>query len=194
MSSLTAMTLRRADDPQRPLFLTGMMGAGKSTVGPIVAALWGAPFIDLDRRIERIYGAAIPALFAGGESHFRRCEAAALQLLVAEPGFRARTVVVAAGGGLVVDPANRAAMREAGVVFFLDVPAAELARRLSATAIGGRPLLGSDEGAVAARVCELLDKRRSAYEEADGVVDGSGPPQDVAHRLLTALSTSLRIP
>ncbi|MFY0538372.1 shikimate kinase [Nannocystis pusilla] len=74
MSSLTAMTSRRADDPQRPLFLTGMMGAGKSTVGPIVAALWGAPFIDLDRRIERIFGAAIPALFAGGESHFRRRE------------------------------------------------------------------------------------------------------------------------
>jgi shikimate kinase len=193
MSSLTAMTSRRADDPQRPLFLTGMMGAGKSTVGPIVAGLWGAPFVDLDRRIERLFGAAIPALFARGESHFRRCERAALQLLVAEPGFRARTVVVAAGGGLVVDPANRALMREAGVVYFLDVPPAELARRLVVTPLGGRPLLGSDAGAVAARVGELLDNRRSAYEEADGVVDGNGPPQDVAHRLLTALATSLRI-
>lgn len=193
MSSLTAMTSRRADDPQRPVFLTGMMGAGKSTVGPLLAALWDAPFVDLDRRIERIFGAAIPALFACGELHFRRCEKAALQLLVAEPGFRSRTVVVAAGGGLVVDPDNRAAMREAGLVYFLDVPAAELARRLGSTPIAGRPLLGPDVDAVAARVTELLDKRRSAYEEADGVVDGNGPPQDVAHRLLTALTTSLRI-
>lgn len=193
MSSLTAMTPRRADDPQRPVFLTGMMGAGKSTVGPLLAALWDAPFIDLDRRIERLFGAAIPALFARGEPHFRRCERAALQLLVAEPGFCSRTVVVATGGGLVVDPDNRARMREAGVVFFLDVPVAELARRLSSAPIAGRPLLGPDIDAVVARVTELLDRRRSAYEEAHGVVDGSGPPQDVAHRLLTALPTSLRI-
>lgn len=192
MSSLTAMYSSRADDPQRPVFLTGMMGAGKSTVGPLLAELWGAVFVDLDRRIERIFGAAIPSLFAGGEPLFRRCERAALRLLLAEPGFRRRTVVVATGGGLVVDPANRADMREAGVVFFLDVPPLELARRLVTSPLAGRPLLGPDTAAVAARVTELLERRRSAYEEAHGVVDGSGPPQDVARRLLTALPAGLR--
>src|SRR5690606_301007 len=112
-----------------PVFLTGMMGAGKSTLGPLLARRWGAPFVDLDRRIERIFGAAIPALFSRGEAHFRRCERAALRLLVAEPGFAGRTTVVAAGGGLVVDPDNRAVMRATGVVLLLDVPALELARR-----------------------------------------------------------------
>lgn len=188
MSSLTAMNSRRADDPQRPVFLTGMMGAGKTTVGPLLAELWGAVFIDLDRRVERIFGAAIPSLFAGGEPHFRRCERAALRLLLAEPGFRGRTVVVATGGGVVVDPDNRAVMRAAGVVLFLDVPPLELARRLGGDSLAARPLLGSDPAAILMRVTELLGQRRSAYEEAHGVVDGSGPPQDVARRLLMELA------
>lgn len=188
MSSLTAP----ADDPRQPVFLTGMMGAGKSTLGPLLARRWGAPFVDLDRRIERIFGAAIPALFARGEAHFRRCERAALRLLVAEPGFSGRTTVVAAGGGLVVDPDNRAVMRATGVVLFLDVPAPELARRLGRDSLSGRPLLGPDADAVVARVTELLGQRRSAYEEAHGVVDGGGPPQDVAQRLLTELAAHLR--
>jgi shikimate kinase len=192
MSSLTAPTSSPADDPRRPVFLTGMMGAGKSTVGPLLAQRWGAPFVDLDRRVERIFGAAIPTLFARGEAHFRRCERAALRLLVAEPGFIARTTVIAAGGGIVVDPDNRAVMRAAGVVLFLDVPAPELALRLSRDPLPGRPLLGLDPAAVLARVRELLGQRRSAYEEAHGVVDGSGPPQDVAHRLLTELAAHLR--
>lgn len=193
MSSLTVMTATPPDEPHKPVFLTGMMGAGKSTVGPLLAAQWQAPFIDLDRRIERLFGAPIPALFARGEPHFRRCERLALRLLVAEPGFRGRTAVVAAGGGVVVDPDNRALMRDAGVVFFLDVPADELARRLSRSPIAARPLLGPDLAAVTARVAELLAQRRSAYEEAFGVVDGSGAPQDVAHRVLAAWTTSLRL-
>jgi shikimate kinase len=191
MSSLTAMPSSHADAPGKPVFLTGLMGAGKTTVGSLLAQRWGVPFIDLDLRIVRVFGAAIPALFARGEAHFRRCERTALQLLLAEPGFAARTVVVATGGGVVIDPDNRAAMRKAGVVLFLDVPAVELGVRLASGPIAARPLLGNDPAAVAARLGELLAQRRSAYEEAHGVVDGSGPPQDVAHRLLTALTAWL---
>lgn len=192
MSSLTVTTMTSPVEPHKPVFLTGMMGAGKSTVGPLLAGLWEAPFIDLDRRIERLFAAPIAALFARGEAHFRRCERLALQLLAAEPGFRSRTAVVAAGGGVVIDPDNRALMREVGFVFFLDVPADELVCRLSRASGPTRPLLGLDRAALAARVGELLSQRRSAYEEAFGVVDGSGAPQDVAHRVLAAWTTSLR--
>lgn len=184
MSSLTAP----ATPPRRPLFLTGMMGSGKSTLGALLARQWGCPLVDLDARIERMFGAAIPALFAAGEPQFRRCEREALQLLVGEPGFVDRTVVVATGGGVVVDPGNRRAMRAAGLVVFLDVAVDELARRLTAGTLGTRPLLGTQAEAVAARLGELLDQRRSAYEDADVVVDGSGPPQDVAGRLVATLS------
>ncbi|HEY8375233.1 MAG TPA: shikimate kinase [Nannocystis sp.] len=170
------------------MFLTGMMGAGKSTVGALLAQRWGVPFVDLDVRIARIFGASPAALLARGEAHFRRCERAALRLLVAEPGFVGRTTVVATGGGVVVDPDNRAVMRAAGVVLFLDVPPLELARRLGGDSLAARPLLGSDPAAILMRVTELLGQRRSAYEEAHGVVDGSGPPQDVARRLLMELA------
>lgn len=187
MSSLTA----QADAPRRPIFLTGMMGSGKSTLAALLAQRWQAPLVDLDARIERIFGAAIPALFARGEPHFRRCEREALRLLVAEPGFVGRTAVVATGGGVVLDPANREAMRAAGLVFFLDVPVAVLADRLVRTPLAARPLLGPNPEAVMARLTELLAARRPAYEEAHGVVDGDGPPQDVAHRLLVAMTSSI---
>lgn len=180
MSSLTD----GLQPPRRPVFLTGMMGSGKSTLAPLLAREWSAPWLDLDTRIERLFGASISALFARGEPFFRRCEREALQLLVAEPGFAARCVVVATGGGVVVDPVNRETMRRAGTVVFLDVPVDELTRRLVQGPTGGRPLLGDNVEAVTARLTELLERRRSAYEEAHGVVDGSGPPQDVAHRLL----------
>lgn len=183
MSSLTAP----ASPPRKPLFLTGMMGAGKSTLGALLARQWNCPLVDLDARIERMFGAAIPALFAAGEPDFRRCEREALQLLIAEPGFVGHTVVVATGGGVVVDPANRRAMRAAGLVAFLDVPIDELARRVTGQLPGSRPLLGTQPEAVAARLHELLHQRRSAYEDADLVVDGSGPPQDVAGRLAATL-------
>lgn len=180
MSSLTA--------PRRPLFLTGMMGAGKSTLGALLARQWSCPLVDLDARIERMFGAAIPALFAAGEPNFRRCEREALLLLVGEPGFAGRTAVVATGGGAPIDPANRRAMRAAGLVVFIDVPVDELARRLTSATTGARPLLGTQPEAARARLVELLEQRRSAYEEADMVVAGDGPPQDVAGRLVATLS------
>lgn len=169
----------------RPLFLTGMMGSGKSTVGRMLAHELGVPFIDLDRRIERLFGARIEELFSEGEEHFRRCERAALLSLCSEPGFAARPSVVATGGGVVVDAGNRAEMAKRGVVVHLDVPIEELMHRVEGD--GGRPLLDGSEISVRRRLGELLVARREAYRDGALSVDGRGPPASVVSRVRQAL-------
>ena len=150
--------------PGRPVFLTGMMGAGKSTIAPLLAAAWGVPWIDLDVRVARIFGASVAALFARGEAQFRRCEHLSLRLLLAEPGLRARTVVIATGGGVVLEPASRALMQAAGPGRVLVVGfsmGALLALRLAASprvAAVGRPEYARDAtGRLAFRV-DLSDR------------------------------------
>lgn len=169
-----------------PVFLTGMMGAGKSTVAPLLAAAWGVTWVDLDTRIARIFGVSVTDLFARGEAQFRRCEREALRLLLNEPGFLRRTVVVATGGGVVVDPHTRAALRAAGRVALLRVSPAVLALRLTDPEVARtRPLLQGHD--LPARLHELWTRRQSAYEEADVVVDAEGSPQDAVTKLRAAL-------
>jgi len=173
--------------PNHPVFLTGMMGSGKSTLAPLLAAAMSAPWIDLDLRIERIFGATIPALFARGEANFRRCEAAALRSLVAEPGVRARTCVIATGGGVVIDPSSRALMAEVGTIIHLHVELGELVARLC-DASSDRPLLAGGAEQLREKLAALLRERSFAYSCADEVVDGGGSPQDVLSRVVIATS------
>ena len=174
-----------------PVFLTGMMGSGKSTAGRIVADRLGVPFIDLDARVQRIHGRSIEELFAEGEERFRRCERVALESLVAEPAFAARGAVVATGGGTIIDPHNRDAMIGVGTIVHLDVPVGELAARLLQCGerrpllIGYAPHAGTD--GLPTRLAELLAMRRAAYLDRSIVVDARGEPEAVADRILAAL-------
>jgi len=149
------------------VFLTGFMGTGKTAVGTALARRLGRRFVDLDEEIERSAGLTIAAIFARfGEPEFRRRERQALALVAGLDG-----VIVATGGGTVVDRGNRTAMREAGRIVCLTADVGTILARVG----GGkdRPLLAAASDR-AARVRELLAERAEAYEDADLTIDTSG--------------------
>jgi shikimate kinase len=108
------------------VYLVGMPGSGKSTVGGEVAGRLGVPFVDLDAEIERRSGASVPDIFAReGEAAFRVLEARELV-----NASRNDPSVVACGGGVVLEPANRITLRNTGTCVYLDVPLAVLQDRI----------------------------------------------------------------
>ena len=140
----------------RPLFLVGMMGCGKSTVGSRLAALLECPFLDLDEEIERFEGRTIPEIFAsGGDAGFRVCETAALRRALA--GMRG---VVATGGGIVTREENIALMRENGLVIWLCRPVEEI---IGDVRQDTRPNLAGDK---AERMRTLYAAREALYQTA----------------------------
>ncbi|HLG01555.1 MAG TPA: shikimate kinase [Acidimicrobiia bacterium] len=153
---------------QPHLILVGMMGTGKSVVGRVCSEKLGWPFVDTDMVIEHEQGRTIAELFESeGEAAFRSLEAETISALMREPA----PMVVACGGGAVLDANTRNLFKKAGFVVWLTATPADLAARIGRTS--SRPLLvGRDATAVLA---DLVTARRGAYEEvADVVVDTSG--------------------
>ena len=146
------------------VLLVGMMGTGKSSAGLELAARLGRPFIDTDEEIAATTGRTIAEIWsAEGEAKVRAVESTVLSEALASSS----PSVIAVGGGAVLDPANRAAISEAGDVVWLRAQAHTLAQRLGDGA--GRPLLEADPVGALARI-EL--ERRVLYEEvADVAVD-----------------------
>ncbi|ABS24425.1 shikimate kinase [Anaeromyxobacter sp. Fw109-5] len=155
------------------LALAGMMGSGKSTVARHLGRLLGRRVVHLDEEIVRAAGKPIPAIFAeDGEPRFRALEREAVAALPAG-------VVADLGGGAFCDPASAARLLAAGRVVFLDVSAAEAARRLGA-GDAGRPL--------AERWPELLGRRLPLYRRAHLTVAVDGlTAEAVARRILESL-------
>jgi shikimate kinase len=152
------------------VYLVGMPGSGKSTVGPALAARLGFPFVELDAEIERAAGRTVRQIFEEqGEPRFRELEAAALtEAATRDPS------VVSCGGGVVLEPANRITLRATGEVVFLSVPLDVLRRRVRPAA--ERPLIRK-EGDLE----RLLTDREPLYREfAAHVVDASGTVDEVA--------------
>ncbi len=163
------------------LFLTGFMGAGKTTVGKVLAEKLGWCFKDLDQVIEQRSRKTISEIFADqGESFFRDLESQALS----EVSTGAHTVV-ATGGGVVGREKNRHLMRNAGIVIFLDLTWAQLLERIREGQ--GRPL-AEGEDAVQRLAC-LYEQRLPLYRKADLVVDCSNQsPQDLAEGIISRLN------
>lgn len=155
------------------IFVVGFMGAGKSTVGRLVADRLSRPFVDLDQMVEETEGRTVAQIWsASGEGAFRAAESQALASLAS-----AAPSVVACGGGVVLADGNRALLKAMGWVVYLTVSAEEALARVG----GGdtRPLLAGGGAVVAQR---LLDARESLYRVvADAVVPTTGRrPEDVA--------------
>lgn len=164
----------------RPLILTGFMGAGKSSVGRFLADRLGCRFIDLDSEIEAHEGRSINEIFAkDGEAAFRNMESACLERVL---GLGA--AVIATGGGAVNADANRRLMRASGVVVNLTASFDRIVERLSG--VTNRPLYAGDDAAKRAKA--LLEQREQFYNDADIRIDTDGKSvEDVSAEILEYL-------
>ncbi len=146
------------------VLLIGMMGAGKSTAGSLLARRLGWRYLDSDEEVRRETGRSVAEIFEeSGEAAFRAQESRVLAQAVTSDV----PVVVSVAGGAVLDPENSRRLRKAGTVVWLRAGLKTLAARVEAGT--GRPLLGDDpRGALA----QLYERRRPFYRElADLVID-----------------------
>ncbi len=152
----------------KTVWLMGMMGAGKSSVGARLAERLGVPFLDTDAEIEARAGASVAALFAEeGEAGFRARERDVVEACAGRPA------VVALGGGALTQPEVRRQVARVGRSVYLRASARELAARVGEAR--ERPLLqGLDADGRRARIEELLRAREAAYEEASLTVETDG--------------------
>lgn len=156
------------------IYLTGFMGSGKSTIGPMVANVLGYAFVDLDEVIVQTIGQPIPEFFrTHGEAAFRRVEAAVLSETV-----DLVETVISLGGGALVSDANLRTVHELGLIVYLKWSAESLTRRLARST--NRPMLHDEHGhvlkadALRQRIETLLAVREPFYEQADLVVELDG--------------------
>lgn len=164
----------------RNVILVGFMGTGKTAAGRLLARRLGREFVDMDALIEERQGRTIPEIFAkDGEPFFRRLERALVRELAAR-----EDLVIAPGGGIVLDPDNVADFGATGVVICLRALPETILER-----VGGdtnRPLLqGGDK---LARIRELLARRQPLYDAIPRWVETDGlSAAEVADRILAFL-------
>ncbi len=157
------------------------MGAGKSTVGRLLARRLSKRFVDTDHEIEKRNGVTIPVIFEiEGEDGFRRREQEVLADLAQEQGL-----VLSTGGGIVLRPENREALRNHGFVVYLNARPELLAERTKHDR--SRPLLNVEDPL--ARLRQLHAVRDPLYREvAHAIVEtGRGAPQQVVQAILSEM-------
>lgn len=157
------------------LWLIGMMGSGKSTVGRRASGTLGLPFIDTDEAIELSTERTIEDIFAEGEAVFRDLERHVIAVI-----SRLDDHVIATGGGAILDESNLATMTESGTTILLDADIATLTDRLRRST--HRPLLTSAED-----LATILDTRAALYSAAaDVTVDVTDRSiEDIANEVST---------
>jgi len=157
-----------SDCKNNNIFLVGLMGAGKTTIGRLLARRLDMTFIDSDHEIEARTGATIPWIFEiEGEASFRRREADVIRELTAGSG-----IVLATGGGAVLDPASRALLSERGTVIYLRASVSSILQRTAHDK--NRPLLQTADPR--RKLEDLTAQREPLYREiADMVIDTGRP-------------------
>lgn len=155
---------------ERCIYLVGMMGSGKTTVGKILSEVLGYSFFDSDKLVEHAVGMySVAQIFKErSEAFFRDNESKALRDL-----SQMRRLVVATGGGAVIRPINWRYMKQ-GITVWLDVPLEALAKRITAVGTESRPLLHNEPGdpytKALIRLSSLFKERGDAYGNADARV------------------------
>lgn len=168
------------------VFLIGMMGVGKTTVGQLLAKRLGYRFVDTDALVEQVAKQTIPEIFAeAGEAAFRDLESRVLSEVSAY-----RRLVIATGGGIVVNQENWCHLHQ-GLTVWLDVPLDLLMERLEAER-DHRPLLQTEEPRTTLEF--LLHQRRPCYSEADLTVTIAAPeaPEQTCDRILSQIPSVLK--
>jgi shikimate kinase len=170
------------------IYLIGMMGSGKSTIGPLLAAQLGYSFLDTDSTIEKLVGQNVTEIFKTvGESEFRQIETQVL----AEVSAHIR-LIVATGGGIAIERENWNHLHQ-GLVIWLDPPVDLLVERLQDDTT--RPLLASSTD-LQTKLTTLLAERRHRYAEADLQIPMTGnlTAEEIVAQILAAIPTVLKTP
>jgi len=172
----------------RPVFLTGFMASGKSTVGELLAHSLGRRFLDTDTLVEEHEGRSIERIFEeSGEDRFRELEGEILRSLEQRRG-----VVVATGGGLFLSYEQRRWMIARGRTVWLDLPLETVRRRLAEAGAGdrARPLWSADDPPA---LRAFFERRRAVYALAEIRVEAvSGSAAEVARRIRERLDPPRR--
>ncbi|MDP2787096.1 MAG: shikimate kinase [Pseudomonadota bacterium] len=169
--------------PSCNIFLVGLMGSGKTTIGKILARQHGVPFFDSDHEIVARCGVSIPTIFEiEGEAGFRRREACVIDELSQRHG-----VVLATGGGAILAPESRTLLKARGTVVYLRCQPQELFMRTRHDK--NRPLLQTDDPLK--KLKELYAARHALYMEAADIVLNSS--RQSSHALVRRLENSLSL-
>lgn len=165
---------------EKNIVITGFMGAGKSTIAEIVASKLGRPLVDMDQEIEMRAGFSIPQIFRRqGEAAFREMERKLLRELALRHGL-----VIATGGGALIDADNREMMGQHGIVICLNASKAEIRARLAENQ--HRPLAADWE--------THFDARRGAYASIRHQIMTTGrTPSDIAADILALADDALYV-
>jgi len=176
---------RAGADRARRIALVGLRGAGKSTLGRMLAQHLGWPFIELDRRVEEDYGASIPDLIEmAGTATFRRHEHSALQRVIAEH----EAAIVTTAGGIVADPDTYALLlRRTHTVWIKARPEEHMSRVMAQGDF--RPMAQNREAM--ADLVAILEARRADYARAEAELDTAGDAVEQSFAKLLRVVTPL---
>ena len=167
------------------LFLTGMMGSGKSTVGGLIAKKTGWKFLDTDEFIEQRAGMPVAKIFEKkGEAEFRNLEHQTIKRV-----SEAQHQVVALGGGALILESNQILVSKSGTLVYLSAKVETLLERLG-TDLSARPLLKDEnEAGIKAKVSQLLHNREAIYMLARFKVSTDGKtPEEVANEIISLMT------
>ncbi len=166
---------------EKNIVLIGFMGTGKSTVASRLAARLNRKFVDMDREIERVVGMTVSEIFKRyGEIRFRSEEKLIAQKLARESGL-----VIATGGGVVLEQVNMDTLSQNGIIICLEATPNEILERVNRKK-GTRPLIRKN--AQLQDIEEMLKARETLYAQADYRVNTSGKsPEQVTNEIMGML-------